>query len=128
MSLACGVEDDDESSSTASSATTAEGPEGGEASQEGGEADSESEASTGDEGPPPPCASGSNNHVTPSGECTCDTGFQWCSSDVTDLNCCEIGSETGDGACGPPEALCQDNSECCSGTCETSRVGFGNCL
>ncbi|EDM74413.1 hypothetical protein PPSIR1_27768 [Plesiocystis pacifica SIR-1] len=57
-----------------------------------------------------PCDSGSNNKLNDEGECECLIGYDWCTDDPADLNCCdddigdddtssddEVGTTTGDG-------------------------------
>jgi hypothetical protein len=57
-----------------------------------GSGNQDTEGSTGGTGEP--CVDGNDNHITPEGLCDCNEGFEWCSSDETDLSCCAIGGES----------------------------------
>jgi hypothetical protein len=63
-----------------------------------------------------PCVSGSNNEVGSDGQCHCLAGFDWCSSDINDLNCClPDQTETSEHPEGPCTAE-QEGQEWCSHT------------
>ncbi len=41
-----------------------------------------------------PCESGSNNKLNDDGECECRIGYDWCTDDPADLNCCDLDEDT----------------------------------